>query len=99
MTDRRWLKILAAPGSPVETVTNVEIWPTDQPPTPLEPAAGTVSTYYLDGHGEAGAVLPVGPGCVRYGGAFYSPAGDLIYAPPGVDAAGRLTDQIGWPHA
>ncbi len=92
MTAHRWIKVLNV-GSPVETVANVEVWPVDAPPSPLSPAGGPMSSYYVDGEAADGTILPVGPGFTLCRGAFYSPAGVLVYAPPGADAAEQLADQ------
>ncbi len=89
----RWIKIMNVSAA-IETVLNVEMWPADGAPTPTSPEASAMSVFYADGEDEGGNPLPVGPGFVRCGSAYYSPNGTLVYAPPGITAADLLADQV-----
>lgn len=92
MKDKRWLKLMAT-GSAVDTVINLEVYPADQPPAPMERPVG-FGTYYRLGETDDGEHLPVGPGFAMCGDGYYAAAGNLVWAPDGSAAAATLTDQI-----
>lgn len=95
MTVVVWNKIFRQPGNPVEFVVNSENYEDTAPPTETAPPDVDPGYYYMTAEDD-GVRIPVGPGCIKYGSAYYGVLGIKLHDPSGT-AQQNLFDQIANP--